>query len=517
MFSMQCSSCLTLRMKFMDQISSNHLQTSKMMKNNGKLRLYSITDDAAKDTNTMSYGKDGQSLMQCGNLPHVSKMVVKPYSKNINADFIYKWTCHHAQQENPNNYLHIPRRRSGRPSYPGSNHSVYLSNTTTSHITPMHHPESIYDVQRCSFIRRNFHCSPILVTTYLTSLYLIQIDIPPVKNFSSKFTHYPSWATNSMYHLIHTLTWSTKCYMTLWNQEGTDTFLTLDYGMTPFSNSNGTLLSISIIQRTCIKVKMNNLKIPTNSEHKWSTAIKEHFPLSHMPKSFLNILKILKTPSVSLPITENMPVFIGLFAKKITNMDFPEMTKTTACSMTKLGKQWPDLFPLQPVQPNMSQHIVQPIPSGSYQQEYCTIVINTLISRPMLLVASNGKSHPFFIEPSFLQTSSPVSAIPNSSPISIPPTIPSPVNSTHQHELFKQLQNLPIWGYLTSTTNSKERLNSIPKVWLPPVEPVSMYKLYDMLNDLAWQHVFKDAINLIGQSQPFELLVALWSLCQYSY
>ena len=103
-------------MKFIDQTSSDHLQTLKMMKNDGKLRLYSITDDAAKDTNTMSYGKDGQSLMQCGNLPHVSKMVAKPYSKNIDTDFTYKRTCHHAKQGNPDNHLHISRRRIGRPS-----------------------------------------------------------------------------------------------------------------------------------------------------------------------------------------------------------------------------------------------------------------------------------------------------------------------------------------------------------------------------------------------------------------
>ena len=90
MFSMQCSSCPTSKMKFMDQTSSDHLQTSKMMKNDGKLRLYSITNDADKDTNTMSYGKDGRSLMQHGNLPHVSKMVVKPYSKNINTNSTYK-------------------------------------------------------------------------------------------------------------------------------------------------------------------------------------------------------------------------------------------------------------------------------------------------------------------------------------------------------------------------------------------------------------------------------------------
>ena len=45
----------------------------------------------------------------------------------------------------------------------------------------------------------------------------------------------------------HTLTWSTKCYVTPWNQEGTNTFLTLKCGMTPFSNSNRILPSILII------------------------------------------------------------------------------------------------------------------------------------------------------------------------------------------------------------------------------------------------------------------------------
>ena len=78
----------------------------------------------------------------------------------------------------------------------------------------------------------------------------------------------------------------------------------------------------------------------------------------------------------------------------------------------------------------MSQHIAQPIPSGSYQQEYHTIVINTPISRSMLLIASDGESYPPFIEPSFLQTSS---------PISIRLSVPFPINSVHQHELFKRL------------------------------------------------------------------------------
>ena len=107
-------------------------------------------------------------------------------------------------KEIPNNHLHISRRRISRPSYPHPNDSVYSPNSTTaSYIIPTHHLESIYNIQRCSFIRRNFHHSPILATTCLTPSHPVQIDIPPVKNFTSKFTHHSSWTTNSMYHLIH--------------------------------------------------------------------------------------------------------------------------------------------------------------------------------------------------------------------------------------------------------------------------------------------------------------------------
>ena len=90
--------------------------------------------------------------------------------------------------------------------YPGPNHPIYSSNsTTTSYITSTHHPESIYNVQRCPSIRRNLHCSFILATTCPTPSHPIQINISPVKNFTSKFTHHPSWTTNSMYCLIHWL------------------------------------------------------------------------------------------------------------------------------------------------------------------------------------------------------------------------------------------------------------------------------------------------------------------------
>ena len=64
-----------------------------------------------------------------------------------------------------------------------------------------------------------------------------------------------------------------------------------------------------------------------------------------------------KTLLLSLPTAKNMLVFIGPFARRITNMDFPETTTTTAHSTIKLGKKWPDLSLPYLVQPNMSQHI----------------------------------------------------------------------------------------------------------------------------------------------------------------
>ena len=84
--------------------------------------------------------------------------------------------------------------------------------------------------------------------------------------------------------------------------------------------------------------------------------------------------------------------------------------------------------------------------------------------------------------------------------------IPSPANLTHQEELFKQLQDLPPQGYLTSTTNPKEWPR--PKVWLPKTELVSMYELHNMLNDLDQQNIFIDAINLMGNE--CDLLSCWW-------
>ena len=159
----------------------------------------------------------------------------------------------------------------------------------------------------------------------------------------------------------------------------------------------------------------------------------------------------------------------------------------------------------------MSQSTNQQIPSGSYQQEYHTIVINTPISRPIPTTTSNGESRPPFIKPSFIQGSSPASITSKYSWVSNLPPILSPTNITHQEELFKWLQDLPVQGYPTLTTNP----NKWPKVWLLKTKPVSMYELHNMLNDPDRQNVFNDAINFMGNE--CDLLSCWWHLYQHGH
>ena len=119
------------------------------------------------------YGKDGWSPMQCGNPPCVSKMEEERYFKNINADSTYKQTCHYAQQRNPNNLLqHF-------------------------NASPAKHPlclEVLFHQKKFSLLHyHGDHLSDFL--TFHSNWYF------SVENSSSKFTHCPSWATNSMYLL----------------------------------------------------------------------------------------------------------------------------------------------------------------------------------------------------------------------------------------------------------------------------------------------------------------------------
>ena len=52
-----------------------------------------------------------------------------------------------------------------------------------------------------------------MATLYPTTLHSIQFDIPSVENFSSKFIHHSSWATNLMYCLIHWLSWQNAIWL----------------------------------------------------------------------------------------------------------------------------------------------------------------------------------------------------------------------------------------------------------------------------------------------------------------
>ena len=73
----------------MDPIISDHLLTSKMMKNNGKSRLSLNTKNEAKDINTSSYGKAIRLRKHRGNRPHVLKTARKKSLKSINTDISY--------------------------------------------------------------------------------------------------------------------------------------------------------------------------------------------------------------------------------------------------------------------------------------------------------------------------------------------------------------------------------------------------------------------------------------------
>ena len=76
-------------MKYMDPIISDHLLISKMMKNDGKSKLFSDTENEAEDTNTLSYGKAIRLQKHHGNQPHVLKTVQKKSLKSIKTKTSY--------------------------------------------------------------------------------------------------------------------------------------------------------------------------------------------------------------------------------------------------------------------------------------------------------------------------------------------------------------------------------------------------------------------------------------------
>ena len=170
----------------------------------------------------------------------------------------------------------------------------------------------------------------------------------------------------------------------------------------------------------------------------------------HMPKSSSNILLTPKTPHFLFFLLTTCLSSLDLLQKR-----FPIRTPK--------GQQKPLPFP-QPnmvnnsltlysyiwLNPYMSQtNITQSIPSGSYQQEYHTIIINTSISGPTPLsnkefIVGSLQPCPPFVENSFVQTLL---------PLSTPLSIPSLIDLGHQHKLFKWLHDLCISQRVPDVTN----------------------------------------------------------------
>ena len=143
-----------------------------------------------------------------------------------------------------------------------------------------------------------FHQKKYLLLPYLGDHLsnFLTFDIPSVENFASKFTHHSSWTTNSMYHFIHWLDQQNAIWL-----HGTKKVLISFWLWNVVWLHSQTQMGFYLqfwLSGECIyvKAKMNNLKTPTNSEHRWSTATKELPLMSHMLKLFLNTLKTPKTP-----------------------------------------------------------------------------------------------------------------------------------------------------------------------------------------------------------------------------
>src|SRR5258708_17062958 len=77
-------------MKFTDPTTADHLLTSKMMKNDGKLKLSSNIKNEAEDIDTMSYGKAIRLPKHRGNQPRVLKTAQRISFKNTNTVTTYK-------------------------------------------------------------------------------------------------------------------------------------------------------------------------------------------------------------------------------------------------------------------------------------------------------------------------------------------------------------------------------------------------------------------------------------------
>ena len=95
----------------MDPTTSDHHLISKMMKNDGKLKLSLNIKNKAEDTNTMSYGKAIWLWKHRGNRPHVSKMAQKTSFKNIDTKIFYNHTWNNRTHDVSNSCHHSYRPR----------------------------------------------------------------------------------------------------------------------------------------------------------------------------------------------------------------------------------------------------------------------------------------------------------------------------------------------------------------------------------------------------------------------
>ena len=102
----------------MDPTISDHLQTSKMMKNDGKSRLSLNIENEAEDINTSFCGKAIRLLKHRGNRPRVLKMVQKKSSKSINTDTSYNhiWNIKLMASQNPIIVVTDPEGRHWEPT-----------------------------------------------------------------------------------------------------------------------------------------------------------------------------------------------------------------------------------------------------------------------------------------------------------------------------------------------------------------------------------------------------------------
>ena len=149
----------------------------------------------------------------------------------------------------------------------------------------------------------------------------------------------------------------------------------------------------------------------------------------------------------------------------------------------------------------MSQSTNQPVPSGSYRQEYHTIVINTPISGPIPTTTSDGESHPPFVKPSFIQGSSPASTTSKFSWVSnfLLSHCPSTSHIKKSYSNDSKIYPLKDIWHQQQTPMNDQRSNS----WRPSL-------LACMNSTTCWMNQI-DKMFLSKQSTLWEVIMTFWA------